>query len=68
MILVLIDNLTVSAEKLILLADSSKLGMRSNFVFVPLSELDVLITDSGADPAQVKHFKSQGVEVIIVED
>ena len=68
MILVLIDNLTVSAEKLILLADSSKLGMRSNFVFASLSELDVLITDSGADPKQVKHFKSQGVEVIIVED
>ena len=61
-------KLRQQAEQLILLADSAKLGMRSNFVFVPLSELDVLITDIGADPTLVKNFKDQGVEVIIVED
>lgn len=61
-------KLRQQAEKLILLANSSKLGMRSNFVFIPLSELDVLITDSGAEPSLVKLLKNQGVEVIIVED
>jgi DeoR family ulaG and ulaABCDEF operon transcriptional repressor len=62
------QKLRLQAQKLIVLVDSSNLGMRSNFVFVPLSELDVLITDSGAEPELVKQFEDQGVEVIIVDD
>jgi DeoR family ulaG and ulaABCDEF operon transcriptional repressor len=60
------QKLRQQAQQLIVLVDSSNLGMRSNFVFVPLSELDVLITDSGAEPELVKQFEDQGVEVIIV--
>jgi DeoR family ulaG and ulaABCDEF operon transcriptional repressor len=48
------------------LADSSKLGKRSNFIFSSLSDVDVLITDSNADPDLVRLFESQGIEVIIV--
>ena len=54
------------SEKMIVLADSSKLGKRSNFIFTPLSEVDVLITDSDADPDIVRQFEAQGVEVITV--
>ena len=54
------------ADKLIVLADSSKLGKRSNFIFSPLSGVDVLITDSNADAEIVRQFEAQGIEVIIV--
>ena len=61
------QKLKKQTDKLVILADSSKLGVRSNFVFCPLSEVDILITDSDADQQLVSHFKEQGIEVIIVE-
>lgn len=60
-------KLKKQTDKLIVLADSTKLGKRSNFVFCPLDEVDVLITDSKADESLVDYFKEQGIEVIIVE-
>lgn len=61
------QKLRKQADKLIVLADSSKLGQRSNFIFSPLSDVDVLITDSNADPEIVSMFEDQGIEVLIVE-
>jgi DeoR family ulaG and ulaABCDEF operon transcriptional repressor len=60
------QKLKKQADKLIVLADSSKLGKRSNFIFTPLSEVDVLITDSNADPDIIRRFEAQGVGVITV--
>jgi DeoR family ulaG and ulaABCDEF operon transcriptional repressor len=60
------QKLRKQSDKLIVLADSSKLGKRSNFIFTPLSDVDVLITDSNADPELVDQFEAQGVEVITV--
>jgi DeoR family ulaG and ulaABCDEF operon transcriptional repressor len=59
-------KLKKQADKLIVLADSSKLGKRANFIFTPLSDVDVLITDSNADPQIVRQFEAQGVEVVTV--
>ena len=59
-------KLKKQSEKMIVLADSSKLGKRANFIFTPLSEVDVLITDSNADPEIIRGFEAQGVEVITV--
>ena len=59
-------KLKKQSDKLIVLADSSKLGKRSNFIFTPLSEVDVLITDSNADPDIIRQFEAQDVEVITV--
>ena len=59
-------KLKKQSDKLIVLADSSKLGKRANFIFTPLSDVDVLITDSNADPEIVRQFEAQGVEVIMV--
>ena len=61
------QKLKKQSDKLIVLADSSKLGKRSNFIFCPLSDVDVLITDSNADTELVRQFEAQGIEVIIVE-
>lgn len=61
------QKLKKQTEKLVILADSSKLGKRSNFIFCPLSEVDILITDSKADKALIQYFEGNGIEVIIVE-
>lgn len=61
------QKLKKQASQLIVLADSSKLGKRSNFILCPLSEVDVLITDSDANPDLIHHFKSQGIQVITVD-
>ncbi|WP_440877055.1 DeoR/GlpR family DNA-binding transcription regulator [Thalassotalea sp. PLHSN55] len=61
------QKLKKQTEKLVILADSSKLGKRSNFIFCPLNEVDILITDSNADPELISHFEASGIEVITVE-
>jgi DeoR family ulaG and ulaABCDEF operon transcriptional repressor len=61
------QKLRKQADKLIVLADSTKVGARSNFIFSPLSDVDILITDSHADAGQLRLIEAQGVEVIVVE-
>ena len=61
------QKLKKQTDKLVILADSSKIGTRSNFIFCPLSDVDVLITDSGADDELIKYFESHDIEVIVVE-
>lgn len=53
------------ARRVIALADSSKLA-RSGFTpIVPLSEVDILITDRAADPEYVARIRKAGCEVLI---
>ncbi|AWB68911.1 DeoR family transcriptional regulator [Saccharobesus litoralis] len=61
------QKLYKQAEKLVILADSTKLGKRSNFIFCPLKDVDILITDSGASDELIQYFESNGIEVIVVE-
>lgn len=61
------QKLKKQAEKLVILADSSKFGKRSNFVFCPLSEVDIIITDSHAPAEDVRFFESHNIQVIVVE-
>ncbi len=61
------QKLLKQADKLIVLADSSKLGRKSNFILCPLEEVDILITDSNADEKHLKVFHDKNIEVIIVD-
>ncbi|WP_440903425.1 DeoR/GlpR family DNA-binding transcription regulator [Catenovulum sp. SX2] len=61
------QKLRRQAEKLIILADSSKLEKRSSFIFCSLEEVDVLITDSGADPAIIEKYTQYGIQVLIAD-
>lgn len=61
------QKLKKQADQLIVLADSTKLGKRSNFILCPLSEIDVLITDSEADPKMVRLFEEAEIKVILVD-
>lgn len=61
------QKLKKQTEKLVILADSSKLGKRSNFILSQLSEVDILITDSDADPELLDYFSASGIEILVVE-
>lgn len=54
------------AEQVIVLADSSKLGQAGFVPIIPLSDIDVLITDVGAPNSIVDGLRQQGVEVLQV--
>ena len=62
------QKLRKRADKLIVLADHSKIGTRSNFVFSTLNEVDILITDNEADEAILKTFEEEGVQIILADD
>lgn len=61
------QKLRKRADKLIVLADSSKIGVKGNLIFSPLSDVDMVITDSNADKTILKYFEAQGIEVIVVD-
>jgi DeoR family transcriptional regulator of aga operon len=54
------------AKRVVVVADSSKVGRTSPAVICPVSDVDILITDDGISEAAVKAFQKQNVQVIIV--
>ncbi len=61
------QKLRKQADQLIILADSTKLGKRSNFIFEPLDKIDILITDDGAEPKMLQQFEQNEIELIVVK-
>lgn len=55
------------ADKLVVLADSTKFVSRGSLVVCPLSRIDVLITDNGAPAAALDMLREAGVNVQIVD-
>jgi len=53
-----------AADKVLLLADSSKIGRTAFVTYAPVSVLDVMITDEFADSSFVESLRSTGVNVI----
>ncbi len=51
----------------IVVADSSKMGVVSNFVTAPIDKINILITDAGIKPEFKKELKDTGIEVIIAQ-
>jgi DeoR family ulaG and ulaABCDEF operon transcriptional repressor len=54
------------AEKLIVIADSSKFGQRGSLAVCPLSRVDTLITDAGVPEASLEAVREAGVNVVVV--
>jgi DeoR family transcriptional regulator of aga operon len=52
------------AGQVVVLADSGKLGGHAFAKICATAEVDVLITDGGADPEQVHAFEEEGVRVV----
>ena len=54
------------SKKVILVADSSKVGMVSPSLICPLNQIDKIITDQGIDSDALDAFRAAGVEVLVV--
>lgn len=61
------SKLLKRADKLIVLADSSKFVSRGSLVVCPLSRIHTLITDSDAPGAALDMLRDQGVQVVVVD-
>jgi len=46
-------------------ADSSKIGLRSQALICPTSSIHTLVTDSGIAREQLEAFTSRGIKVIV---
>ena len=56
------------ADKLVVLADSSKFTPRGSLVVCPLSRISTLITDAEAPKHALDMLSDAGVEVMIASD
>lgn len=54
-----------AASRVVMLADSSKLGAELLVGFATLAQADVLITDDGIDEADIADLRAAGLEVVI---
>lgn len=59
------QKMIASANKLIVLADSSKFGKRSFAKICALDKVDLIITDSGISTQMLKNIEEKGVSVTI---
>jgi len=55
-----------AADKVIVVADSSKIGEVGFATVMPLQKIDILITDSGAPEKFVRELRAAGVDIRIV--
>lgn len=55
-----------AASQVIIVADSSKIGLIGLTTIMPLADVKKLITDGGAPPDFVGELRRQGIEVILV--
>jgi len=54
-----------AAQKVIVLADSTKFGRRGFAKIGNIEDIDMVITDSGVNPNVVKQIEEHGIEVIV---
>ncbi len=54
-----------AAQRVVVLADSSKLGREHLVRFAAADDVDVLVTDADADPDAVQELESAGLEVVV---
>jgi DeoR family transcriptional regulator, fructose operon transcriptional repressor len=54
-----------AGQKVVVLADSSKLGHEHLIRFAAPSDVDVLVTDSDAAPSDIARLEDAGVEVVV---
>lgn len=60
-------QITMNAEKVIVVADSSKIGVRALCNVCEISAVDVLITDEKASKDILKKIEAKGVKVIVAK-
>ncbi len=58
---------TKAAKTRIALADNGKFGKQCFAYVGPVTEIDILVTDSGTDPRFIKELRDSGLQVIVSE-
>jgi len=53
------------ARRVVVVADSTKIGREGFTRIIPLAEVHVLVTNVGADPEELERARAEGVEVIL---
>lgn len=59
-------QIAARADKLIVVTDSAKFTRKAFANIAPLSEIDILITDSGINMEQIEALRDNDVEVVII--
>lgn len=54
-----------AARRSVVLADASKFGREDLAVVAGVDEIDVVVTDAAADPADLERLRAAGVEVVV---
>jgi DeoR family transcriptional regulator, fructose operon transcriptional repressor len=54
-----------AGQRVVVLADSSKLGREHLVRYAAIEDVDVLVTDEGADPAVAAELEKAGIEVVL---
>lgn len=57
--------MVAGSHKVVVLADSSKIGLEHAVRFAALSDVDVLVTDARAHPRDVAALEQHGLEVVV---
>lgn len=60
------QEMTKRSQRVVVVADATKLGKRAFCTICPPGRIDMLLTDDSADPAVVKEFEDAGIEVVQV--
>lgn len=61
------EHLVEYAEKVVLLVDSNKLNVQSEYFFAELKNLTTIITDNAADPQIISKLREKGCDVQIAD-
>jgi DeoR/GlpR family transcriptional regulator of sugar metabolism len=59
--------MAASAERIVLLLDSSKFGMRSLSPILPLERISAMVTDDGAPTTELERLEAMGIEIHVAE-
>ena len=57
-----------TAQKTIVLADSSKFGRRGFSKIADMDEIDLIITDTNVQPTVAKRIEEMGIDLIIASE
>ena len=56
------------APNVIVVADSSKFGLKKSALVVPIDQIQYVVTDKGISPSEVKAMQSKGINVIVASE
>jgi DeoR/GlpR family transcriptional regulator of sugar metabolism len=57
--------MAAAADRRVVVADSSKIGVTALALVAPIDDIDVLVTDTGVTAAQLDEFRSRGLDVVV---